>query len=155
MSHVRLFTTIAAEPHAVLERFASIDGIRDWWTVDVRGACDEGAEFEVGFGEHRRQRLRVERVTPGACVEWRPLAVGDEFDPWQGTRIVCNVAPHRVALPWQTVGTAFRLEHLDWQAFTDFTAHCNTTWSRLLLGFKRMCEGGGPSPERWAPRAGL
>jgi hypothetical protein len=74
-------------------------------------------------------------------------------DVWHGTRVVCTFGSCEATLPWQTAGTALRLEHVGWARFGDRAAHCNTTWARLLRGFKEMCERGGPSKERWQPRA--
>lgn len=148
MSHIRIYTTIAADPDTVVQRFASLDGVRDWWTVDAEGDTSPGHEFTVGFGVEPKQRIRVDVCQPGR-VEWQPL---DPAPPgWAATRIIVTVEPHQAQFPWQVSGTALRLEHIDWPEFTDFAAQCNTIWSRLLLGFKRMCEQGGPSPERFDP----
>lgn len=149
MSHVRQYQTIGAAPAEVFERFASLEGIRSWWTEDASGGSGPGQRFSLGFGRPERLQLEVLRYDPGRRVEWG--AVPGTTGVWRGTRLLCAFEPCSDPLPWQTVGTAVRLEHTGFVEFGDEAARCNTTWSRLLLGFKRMCEVGAPSSERWRP----
>ena len=127
----RIGTTAA--PAEVFAAVATRDGLRRWWTADVRGDDSPGGSLGFHFGGTEPSAvMEVVDVAPGRRVVWRCTAGPDE---WVDTTFTFEVRS-------DDAETALLFTNAGWSRPVPFLHHCSTKWAYFLLGLKATLEGG-------------
>jgi uncharacterized protein YndB with AHSA1/START domain len=114
------------------------DGIRAWWTKDVKMDQRIGGEAEFGFFDHTTVfKMQIEQLIPPVIVRWKCID-GNSLD-WIGTTQEFKLEP-------QTEGVLLKFCHGGWERGGDHCYFCNTTWGHLLVGLKTYVEHGVKAP---------
>ena len=139
MSDIRHRVGIAASPHEVYEKLATIEGLASWWTRDVTGDTRVGGRLGFNFGPDRD--ITMEVVEPSATdhVGWRCVGGPDE---WLGTTLTFHLEP-------AADETVLLFAHAGWREPVEFMHHCSTKWAVFLLSLREFVERGAGHP---APR---
>jgi uncharacterized protein YndB with AHSA1/START domain len=147
MSDIRHRLTIKAPPSDVFAALTTLEGIADWWTVDVAGDPGPDGRFQVSFGRPADAWLSVVHCEQDALVEWESQPLDGNDPPhsiWHGTHVAFELKRTKAG------STTMDLRHTGWAEFDDGVAFCNTTWARLMRRLRQALEaGGGPSRERY------
>jgi len=125
---------IKARLNDVYNAIATTEGVTGWWT-STSGDPETGGELEFSFDGH----ILVVNVTdniPGKYVEW---TVGGEAGEWLNTRICFELEE----LDDQVM---VNFQHTNWEAETQFLAHCCTKWAVFMLSLKDYLETGTGKP---------
>ncbi|HVA02927.1 MAG TPA: SRPBCC domain-containing protein [Acidimicrobiales bacterium] len=116
----------------VYEAFATTDGLRGFWTRDVKGESAIGSNLEFFFGSPDPSAvMEVVDLVPDTRVAWRCVEGPEE---WVGTNLTFEL---------RSMGdeTVVLFTHADWQQPSEFMHHCSTKWGYFFLGLKRWLEG--------------
>jgi uncharacterized protein YndB with AHSA1/START domain len=147
MADIRHRVGISASPHDVYEKLATIDGLTDWWTGDVRGEERRGGELQFFFGGPGPSAvMQVVALEPDRAVTWRCVGGADE---WLGTTITFELQTPETEKPGdETSGneTVVLFTHGEWREAGPLLHHCSTKWAQFLLGLKAGFEGGKATP---------
>jgi uncharacterized protein YndB with AHSA1/START domain len=137
MADIRHRIGISASSHDVYEKLATIDGLRIWWTADVRGEERQGGELQFFFGGPEASAvMQVVELEPDRGVTWRCVGGPDE---WLDTTIIFELQPSGSE-------TVVLFTHGDWREAGPLLHHCSTKWAQFLLGLKAGFEGGKARP---------
>ncbi|HEV7331870.1 MAG TPA: SRPBCC domain-containing protein [Flavisolibacter sp.] len=120
---------------------ATIEGISNWWTEEVKGDDKAGGKIQFTFrtesGDIKGQMLmEVKDLHPGQSVRWHCLEGPDE---WIGTEITFD-------LSGQDDQTILLFGHRNWREAVEFTAHCSMKWAVFLLSLRDYVESGKGKP---------
>jgi hypothetical protein len=130
---------VTADPTAVYERLATVDGLQRWWTTDVRGTSAVGETISFFFGGADRScAMEVRELTPGTRVVWRCVGGPEE---WVGTDFTFEL--HRDPGADET---ALLFTNDGWREQGEFMHHCSTKWASFLIGLKQDVETGDGRP---------
>jgi uncharacterized protein YndB with AHSA1/START domain len=133
MADIRLRVGIKAPVDDVFRTFATIDGLKTFWTQRIDGECREGELLRFYFiGETPRAVMRVDEIKNQRIVRWRCMVGPAE---WVHTKIIFDISH-------DDDETAVLFTHADWNDTGPFMHHCSTKWAYFLLGLKNMLEGG-------------
>lgn len=148
MNNYRHELHIAAPALEIYRHLTTPEGVRAWWTTDCSVGPGIGEVVEVRFGATRK-RFRIERLEPGALVEWfctdaHLHAPGIVRNPgeWKGTTI------RFVLEPLEPRRTALRLEHVGLTRDAECFDICSQGWSQFLESLKELAETGVGRPYR-------
>jgi uncharacterized protein YndB with AHSA1/START domain len=137
MFDIRHRVGIAAAPSSVYGQLATTDGLRSWWTTDVRGRAEVGEKLSFHFGgPDRFFVMEVVEQTPDERVVWRCVEGPAE---WVDTDFTFQLG----AADGETV---VLFTHGGWREPVEFMHHCSTKWASYLLGMKHGLEGGRARP---------
>lgn len=131
--------TINAKPEKVFEAITTTEGIKGWWSTDVKAEPQLGSMTEVAF--YNRQaifQLKVIQFEPGKIVEW--LAQHD-MPAWKGTTIRFDLSVN------ENGATVLNFNHSGFESMEGPYAMINTTWGSLMYILKQYVEG--KNPEVW------
>ena len=122
---------IKAPLNQVHASFATLRGLREFWTTKVLGDPAPGGRLSFYFaGEDPSAVMQVLEVNPTRiawhCVEGPP--------EWIDTQIAFDLRESG-----SECAVFFR--HSQWAVVSEFTAHCSTKWAYFLLGLKFHLEG--------------
>ena len=132
MPDIRHRIGATAPRHRVYEAFATTDGLRDFWTRDVKGESAIGSNLEFFFGTPEPSAvMEVVDLVPDTRVAWRCVQGPDE---WVGTNLTFELS----SLDEETV---VLFTHADWDQPSEFMHHCSTKWGYFFLGLKGWLEG--------------
>jgi len=139
---------IDAEPAEVFARLATEDGLRRWWTQDVRGRSAVGDQLSFHFGAPDRYCvMEVCELTPDERVVWRCV---DGPQEWIDTRFLFEMRPADDSgdAKRQDLETVLLFTNDGWREPVEFMHHCTTKWASYLIGLKQDLEvdGGRPFP---------
>ncbi|NND51316.1 MAG: SRPBCC domain-containing protein [Flavobacteriaceae bacterium] len=120
----------------VYKSIATIEGLRQWWTVQTTGVSELNETIDFRFGERYFIQMKVIELEPNKMVRWE--CVQAEPD-WIGTIITfdLDLIEGKIVL---------RFSHDKWPTHSDFFAHCNLSWAKYLLSLKLYLENGKGSP---------
>jgi len=125
------FGTTAA-PADVFAAVATGDGLRSWWTTDVRGDDSPGGSLGFYFGGPEPAAvMEVVELVTGERVVWRCTAGPDE---WVDTTFTFEVSA-------EDAETVLVFTNAGWREPIPFLHHCSTKWAYFLLGLKATLEG--------------
>jgi len=121
---------------ALWESISSMEGLRSWWTEDVRGESEKGGVIEFYFNK--------------ASLEMKVLELGREQilwecingpDEWIGTNLSFDIKEDEGQ-------QMLFFEHRGWKETSPFHYHCSMKWATFLLSLKNYLEGrkGTPFP---------
>ena len=130
---------IAAPARTVYEAITTGDGIRAWWTTDVKMEDKPGGKAVFGFFDHSTTfEMRIEQLAPPSLVRWQ--CTGGSSPDWVGT------TQEFVLTPQPDGDTLLKFCHGGWERGGDHCYFCNTTWGHLLVCLKEYCERGVKNP---------
>lgn len=127
---------IKAPVEKLYQALTTNKGLASWWTSDVSGAGDVGAQIAFRFGGGGPD-FRVTELVPNKTVRW--LHQGSVPDAWMKTEVLFRLMP-------EAEQTFVSFTHSNWQARSDFMAHCSTKWAVFLLSLKEAVETGQGKP---------
>ena len=128
---------IDASPETVYDAITQEDGLKSWWTTDVKAEQKEGAVSVFGFYNHSVVfKMQIDELSKNKCVRWGCL--GDDKE-WKGTKL-------RFDLSQQDGKTNLLFAHTGWQSTKGYYAMCNTTWGHLMILLKQYSEGKETKP---------
>lgn len=124
--------------HAPIElvhaRFATLDGLADFWTTKVTGDPTTGGKLSFTFaGDDPSAVMEVLSVSPRRVV-WRCV---DGPDQWVGTEFTFDLGA-------SDNETTVYFTNTGWRETSEFMGHCSTKWGYFLLGTKLSLEGAKP-----------
>src|SRR5580704_13947674 len=62
---------IEASPEKIYRAVTTEEGIRGWWTVDVKMDSRVGGKAVFGFMKHAVEfQMQIDTLTPGLLVQW-------------------------------------------------------------------------------------
>ena len=130
---------IAADPADVYDRLATNDGLRRWWTQDVRGISAVGDTLSFHFGGPDRScAMEVRELVPDERVVWRCTAGPEE---WVDTEF--TFALSQDGADGETV---LLFTNDGWREPVEFMHHCTTKWGTFLMSLKDLLETGRGRP---------
>jgi uncharacterized protein YndB with AHSA1/START domain len=133
--------TIGAGAGTVYNAISTAEGLSSFWTSDSRAEPEEGSEARFGFrGAELGLRMHVDRLRPGALVEW--TCAGD-FPHWEGSTVTWELGEGG-----DGAGTHLIFRHSglsDAQPDAEFGS-VNHTWGTILDALKAYAETGRPGP---------
>jgi uncharacterized protein YndB with AHSA1/START domain len=137
MEAIRHRVGIYAPIEDVYDAFATPEGVKQWWTTDVRGESRLGGELAFRFGRPEPAAVvELAELTPPSRVVWRCVEGPPE---WVGARITFDLRAHDDE-------TVVVFTHDNWREPVEFMHHCTTAWAYYLLSAKRGLEDGTATP---------
>ena len=137
MADIRHRVGIAAPASDVYQAVATAEGLRGWWTTDVRGDDTVGGSLAFHFGgEDASAVMQVVERVPDQRVVWTCTGGPDE---WTGTTFTFALSPAGDE-------TVLLFTNEGWDQPVEFLHHCSTKWALFLLGLKDGFEGGRATP---------
>lgn len=148
MPDIRHRVGVYAPREQVYEILGTRDGLRRWWTRDVRGDERVGGALEFYFGDPEQPAavMRVAELSPSERVVWECVEGPKD---WIGTTLTFELYPGPAG-PRETV---VRFTHADWREPVEFMHHCSTRWGQYLISLKTGLEDGGWQPDLEMPKA--
>ena len=145
MYDIRHRIGVAGSPAAVYQQVATTDGLKAWWTYDVRGDSEVGEKVSFHFNsdgrssvdEDRAMVMEVVELRDGERVAWRCVEGPAE---WVGTDITFDI---KRASDSETV---LLFEHAGWREPVEFMSHCSTKWGSYLQSLLASVETGTGRP---------
>jgi len=129
---------IAAKPQKIYDALTTEEGIKGWWTTDVKMDAEVGGKAVFGFMNHSTVfQMRIEQLTPPLFVVWK-CAEASSPD-WVGTTQEFRLEPGYDEV-------LLKFSHGGWERGGDHCYYCNTTWGHLLVNLKDYVERGVKNP---------
>ena len=130
---------IAAPAEKIYRAITTEDGIKAWWTTDVKMDSHAGGKAVFGFEKHSIVfQMRIEKLAPHSLVRWK--CEESNSPDWINTTQEFILEPD----PDGTVLLKFC--HGGWHSGGDHCYYCNTTWGHLLVCLKQYAEHGTKNP---------
>jgi uncharacterized protein YndB with AHSA1/START domain len=131
---------VAAPAEKVYRAITTEEGIKAWWTADVKMDPHVGGQAVFGFFDHSTVfHMRIEQLTPPSLVRWTCVANTTSTD-WIGTTQEFRIEP-------QADGDVLlKFCHGGWERGGEHCYYCNTTWGHLLVSLKQYAERGVKNP---------
>jgi uncharacterized protein YndB with AHSA1/START domain len=120
----------------VYNAIATINGLRNWWTVETNGDDNIGGTLQFRFGSYGGPDLIVKELKPKKRVVWYCT---NGVEDWKGTKI-------NFTLDHNEGKTRVRFTHANWKNDGDFFAACSFTWGRYMESLREYCEIGKGKP---------
>ena len=129
---------IAAPAEKIYRALTTEEGIKAWWTADVKMDAHAGGKAVFGFFDRTTVfQMRIEQLTPPALMRWK--CDGGSSPDWIGTTQEFILEP-------QDDEVLLKFCHGGWERGGDHCYHCNTTWGHLLVCLKDYAERGVKNP---------
>ena len=130
---------IVAPVEKIYRALTTEEGIRGWWTTDVKMDAQVGGKAVFGFQNHSIVfQMRIEQLTPPSFARWK--CEESNLPDWTGTTQEFELEPQ----PDGEVLLKFR--HGGWKSGGDHCYYCNTTWGHLFVTLKQYVERGVKNP---------
>jgi uncharacterized protein YndB with AHSA1/START domain len=137
MHDIRHRIGITAPPAAVYEQLATTDGLKQWWTEDVRGRSAVGEKLGFYFGsEERYIAMEVVELRPNERVVWRGI---DSPPEWVDTEFTFEISTNDDE-------TVLLFSNTGWREPVEFMHHCSTKWGSYLMSLQQRLETGQGRP---------
>jgi uncharacterized protein YndB with AHSA1/START domain len=145
MYDIRHRIGVAGSPAAVYQQVATTDGLKAWWTDDVRGDSEVGEKVSFHFNgdgrsavdEDRAMVMEVVELRDAERVAWRCVEGPAE---WVGTDITFDIKRG------SDTETVLLFEHAGWREPVEFMYHCSTKWGSYLQSLLASVETGTGQP---------
>jgi uncharacterized protein YndB with AHSA1/START domain len=121
---------INAKRADVYKAIASIDGLRLWWTTEVKGNDHMGGILQFNFGTFKGPDMQVTELIQHEKVAWECTA--SEFG-WKGHTFT-------FLLDENDGKTRVRFSHMGWQVQDDGYAACCFSWGRYMESLRQLCQ---------------
>jgi uncharacterized protein YndB with AHSA1/START domain len=129
---------IAAPAEKIYRAITTEEGIRAWWTTDVKMDASAGGRAVFGFFDHSTDfQTRISAIEPPALVRWQ--CIGGSAPDWVGTTQEFILEPDGDEV-------LLKFCHGGWERGSDHCYFCNTTWGHLLVCLKDYAERGVKNP---------
>ena len=135
MAAIKHLFHIDAPKHKVYEAISTIEGLRNWWTVQTTGDADPGGVIAFRFGQVGMD-FKVTSVKEDQEVHWECVA---GFDDWIGTTITFKLDENEGK-------TRVRFTHDNWKEASDNYAACSFSWGRYMDSIRQLCQTGEGAP---------
>ena len=123
---------IAAPAEKIYRAITTEEGIKGWWTTDVKMDAHVGGKAVFGFENHSIVfQMRIEQLTSPSLVLWK--CVDNSSPDWIGTT-------QEFRLEAETDQVLLKFCHGGWERGGDHCYFCNTTWGHLLVNLKLYAE---------------
>jgi uncharacterized protein YndB with AHSA1/START domain len=130
---------IAGLAEKIYRAITTEDGVKGWWTTDVKMDVQAGGKAVFGFENHTVVfQMCTEQLSPPSLVRWK--CEESSSPDWIGTTQEFQLEPQ----PDGQVPVKFC--HAGWKSGGDHCYYCNTTWGHLLVTLKDFAEGGAANP---------
>ncbi len=131
--------TIAAPIEKIYQALTTEEGVRGWWTLDVKMDSNAGGKAVFGFFGHSTVfEMRIERLAPPTLVLWK--CEGGSSPDWIGT------TQEFILEPQPDGEVLLKFCHGGWKSGGDHCYYCNTTWGHLFVCLKKYLEQGVKDP---------
>ena len=130
---------IEAPAEKIYRAITTEEGIKGWWTTDVKMDSQAGGKAVFGFEKHSIVfKMIIEELKPPSLVRWK-CQENSSLD-WIGTT-------QEFCLESQADGEVLlKFCHGGWKSGGDHCYYCNTTWGHLLVTLKNYAERGIKNP---------
>jgi hypothetical protein len=135
MATIKHLFHINAAKEKIFAAISTVEGFKNWWTVQTTGNSAVNGIIEFRFKEVGPD-FKVVKSMPPFYFE---MLCTSGFDDWVGTTV-------RLRLDDNEGKTRVRFEHDDWKEATDFYAACNFSWGRYMASLRDYCEKGKGQP---------
>jgi len=145
MASIKHLFHIAAPREQVYEEISTIEGLRNWWTVQTTGSAEVGGVIAFRFNGTNGMDFKVKSLEPNKSVSWECVA---GFSDWIGTTITFFLDENEGK-------TRVRFEHGNWKEDGDHYAACTFSWGKYMDSLRRLCQTGEGVPfgsEQYATR---
>ena len=125
---------INTPPEKIYRALTTADGIRTWWTTDVKLEETVGGKALFGFGNHSTFfEMTVRELAPPELVRWD--CTGGNSEEWIGT-----AQRFTIGRPDEAGLVDLRFSHTGWLSDQGCIDLCNTTWGYLMVNLKICLE---------------
>lgn len=131
MAAIKHLYHIQASKQEVYEAISTIEGLKNWWTVQVSGDSGTGGIIAFRFNEHGMD-FKVKELKENEIIAWECVAGNPD---WIGTTVIFRFDENEGK-------TRVRFDHENWQETGDHYAACNFSWSRYLESLRQFCQTG-------------
>lgn len=133
MSHsIKHLFHIDANIEKVYEAITTIEGHRNWWTVQTEGDASLGGTIEFRFADHGGPDMKVTKMESNTLVEWECTR---SDHGWSGHML-------RFELDRNDEKTRVRFSHNNWEEHSDLYAECSFAWGRFMVSLRELCQTG-------------
>jgi uncharacterized protein YndB with AHSA1/START domain len=123
---------IVAPPQKIYRALTTREGIKGWWTTDVKIDTHAGGTAVFGFMNHSVVfEMRIEKLTPQSYVLWK--CIGGTSPDWIGTTQEFRLEP-------DVDEVTLKFSHAGWDRGGDHCYYSNTTWGHLLVLLRDYAE---------------
>ena len=136
MADIKNLFHINAPVKKVYNAIATINGLRNWWTVETTGNENIGGMLQFRFGNYGGPDMVVKELKPNKLVQWNCV---DGMEDWKGTEL-------SFILDSNEGKTRVRFAHANWKNDGDFFAACSFTWGQYMESLRQYCETGKGKP---------
>lgn len=133
---IKLQLLIDGSKKEVFTKLTSIEGLREWWTIQTTGNTKLDGTIDFRFGERYHIQMKVIKIVQNKLVQWRCTQAEED---WIGTIV-------SFYLDTENDKTILRFTHDKWPTHGDFFAHCNLSWAKYLLSLRQLLETGKGQP---------
>ena len=131
MASIKHLFHINASMEKVFEAISTIEGLKNWWTVQTAGSPEVGGIIEFRFGEFEND-MKVLELKPNESLTWECVASAPD---WVGTKFTFH-------LDTNDGKTRVRFEQSGWKETGDFYAGCCFSWGRYMESLRQFCQTG-------------
>ena len=131
MASIKHLFHIHASKEKVFEAISTIEGLKNWWTVQTAGSPEVVGIIEFRFGEFEND-MKVLELKPNESLTWE--CVASALD-WVGTKFTFH-------LDTNDGKTRVRFEQSGWKETGDFFAACCFSWGRYMESLRQFCQTG-------------
>lgn len=133
MSHsIKHLFHIDASKEKVFEAISTINGLKNWWTVETTGNDAVGGIIQFRFAANGGPDMKVIQRIANEKIMWECL---ESNHGWQGNTFTFllddNVGKTRV-----------RFSHDGWKENDDFYSICSFAWGRYMESLRQYCQTG-------------
>jgi len=136
MADIKHLLHISTPRQKVYEAISTIDGLKNWWTLQTTGESKPGGDIDFRFGNYGGPTMKVTALKPGESVQWECTK---GFDDWVGTNLSFTLDENEGK-------TRVRFNHNGWREANDFFAGCSFSWGRYMESLRQLCETGKGAP---------
>jgi len=125
----------------VYDGIASLNGLANWWTEEVKGSDKLGEKIEFYFRTKTgdllgKMVMQVEELNHSKDVRWKCVEGPAE---WIDTDITFELSE-------QDNQTILIFGHRHWREAVEGMAHCSMKWATFLLSLREYLEAGKGKP---------
>lgn len=120
----------------VFQAISTLEGLRNWWTVQVEGSTEIERELKFTFGDFGGPTMMVMESSTNQKVVWRCI---DKEHSWYQHE-------YTFLLDENDGKCRLRFSHSGWEENGDFYASCCFSWGRYLESMRQYCQTGKGHP---------
>lgn len=136
MAAIKHLFHINASKETVFKAISTIDGLRQWWTINTNGNDNIDGIIKFRFINNIGMDLKVITIKYPEFYQWKCT---DAHPEWIDTIITFKLSENNGK-------TLVDFEHNSWADQTEYYAHCNFSWGRYLISLRDYCEQGKGNP---------